>query len=204
MLELVLWKHFVLAWINCDDLILEMYVNIHPCSCTLVWRAWPARLHAHLNTHANIFRYAVGKEYHRIINFWLKPICNNTHICTIKHTHTPSIPSFQLPYNGHMTPPIGEYRTKLVLNILIISIIRLWTCTARPPRLWNHPIQVGHCTAPSCSLTGFCRSLKHLICLFLSPSHLKHLLHSSHISWFCGRSLLWESVMVCDSFRPSV
>jgi len=31
--------------------------------------------------------------------------------------------------------------------------LHLWT--VRPPRLWNHFLQVGHCTAPCCSDTVF-------------------------------------------------
>ncbi len=64
--------------------------------------------------------------------------------------------------------------------------MRLWTLS--PPRLRNHRWQVLHCTAPRCSHTGFDRSSVHL-CLFLSDSRLKDLLHTSQLirlNWLAG------------------
>ena len=65
--------------------------------------------------------------------------------------------------------------------------------------LRNHLLQCGHCTDPDCWETGSIRSLVHL-CLALSASLLKHLLHTLHstdsVSCCCllvCSSLYWYS-----------
>ena len=60
------------------------------------------------------------------------------------------------------------------------SCLTHW-CTANPPLLLNQQPHIKHCTAPSCSCTGFWCSVVHL-CLALPNSVLKHLPHTLHFT----------------------
>ena len=72
----------------------------------------------------------------------------HTHTCT--YTQTPVLSCFFAAEYGHATPNWRNEARKFKGGS---SGLHLWT--VRPPRLWNHFLQVGHCTAPCCSDTVF-------------------------------------------------
>ena len=103
--------------------------------------------------------------------------------CTCTHAPVLSCPILTLRLNGYAN--LEKTSRSKTSTVWYTSMDGLSSLAPKPLKYW------GHCTAPCCSLTCFLLSSTYL-CLFLSLSWLKALLHTSHNTHWSTRLVVLE------------